>query len=59
MSQRDLAPAQRGTAPTAATPRLMAQPSVALLGEYRLPGLPIAPPTAAEQTVMHALAAGG
>jgi hypothetical protein len=36
-------------------PRLMAQPSVALLGEYRLPGLPVAPPTPAEQAVQRAL----
>jgi hypothetical protein len=40
------------------TPRLMAQPSVALLGEYRLPGLPIAPPTPVEQAVLRALADG-
>lgn len=37
-------------------PRLMAQPSVALLGEYRLPGLPIAPPTPVEQAILRALA---
>jgi hypothetical protein len=36
-------------------PRLMAQPSVALLGEYRLPGLPIAPPTPAELAIQRAL----
>jgi hypothetical protein len=36
-------------------PRLIAQPSVALLGEYRLPGLPIAPPTPAEQAVLRAV----
>lgn len=29
-------------------PRLMAQPSIALLGEYRLPGFPVAPPTPVE-----------
>jgi hypothetical protein len=40
-------------------PRLIAQPSVALLGEYRLPGLPIAPPTPVEQAVLRALADGG
>jgi phytanoyl-CoA dioxygenase PhyH len=39
-------------------PRLMAQPSVALLGEYRLPGLPIAPPTPVEQAILRALANG-
>lgn len=39
-------------------PRLMAQPSVALLGEYRLPGLPVAPPTPVEQAVLRALADG-
>jgi hypothetical protein len=38
------------------TPRLMAQPSVALLGEYRLPGLPVAPPTLAEQAILRVLA---
>jgi len=36
-------------------PRLMAQPSVALLGEYRLPGLPVAPPTPVEEAVLRAL----
>lgn len=36
-------------------PRLMGQPSVALLGEYRLPGLPVAPPTPVEQAVLRAL----
>jgi hypothetical protein len=36
-------------------PRLMAQPSIALLGEYRLPGLPAAPPTPVEQSVLNAL----
>jgi hypothetical protein len=41
------------------TPRLMAQPSIALLGEYRLPGLPDAPPTPAEQAVQGALAGSG
>jgi hypothetical protein len=40
-------------------PRLMAQPSVALLGEYRLPGLPVAPPTPVEQAVLRALDGGG
>jgi hypothetical protein len=40
-------------------PRLLAQPSVALLGEYRLPGLPDAPPTPAEQAVLRALDAPG
>jgi hypothetical protein len=35
-------------------PRLMAQPSVVLLGEYRLPGLPVAPPTPVEQAVLRA-----
>jgi len=39
-------------------PRLVAQPSVALLGEYRLPGLPDAPPTPVEQAVLRALADG-
>ena len=39
--------------------RLMAQPSDALLGEYRLPGLPHAPPTAVEQAVLGALDSGG
>jgi hypothetical protein len=39
-------------------PRLMAQPSVALLGEYRLPGLPVAPPAPAEQAIQRALAGG-
>jgi len=34
----------------------MPQPSVALLGEYRLPGLPIAPPTPVGQTILRALA---
>jgi hypothetical protein len=33
-------------------PRLTAQPSVALLGEYRLPGLPAVPPTPVEQAVL-------
>lgn len=32
-------------------PRIMAQPSVALLGEYRLPGRPAMPPTPAEQAI--------
>jgi hypothetical protein len=32
----------------------MAQPSVVLLGEYRLPGLPVAPPTPVEQAVLRA-----
>jgi hypothetical protein len=36
-------------------PRLMAQPFVALLGEYRLPGLPIEPPAPAEQAILRAL----
>jgi hypothetical protein len=36
-------------------PRLMAQPSVVLLGEYRLPGLPVAPPTPVEQAILDAL----
>jgi hypothetical protein len=40
-------------------PRLIAQPSVALLGEYRLPGLAIAPPTPAEQAVLRALDGAG
>jgi hypothetical protein len=39
-------------------PRLMAQPSVALLGEYRLPGLPLAPPSPTEQAVLRALQGG-
>jgi hypothetical protein len=38
------------------TPRLMAQPSVALLGEYQLPSLPAAPPSPAEQAIQQALA---
>lgn len=36
-------------------PRFMAQPSVALLGEYRLPGLPAAPPSPAEQAILSCL----
>ena len=38
------------------TPRLMAQPSVALLGEYQLPGLPLAPPAPVEKAILRALA---
>jgi Phytanoyl-CoA dioxygenase (PhyH) len=36
-------------------PRVMAQPSVVLLGEYRLPGLPAASPSPAEQAILGCL----
>jgi hypothetical protein len=40
-------------------PRMMAQPSVALLGEYPLYGRPSAPPSPVEQAIVSSLASAG